>query len=148
MKKGHIYYRRTTAAQRRRLFELWQATGNIAEACQQARVSERTFYYWKPRFAAEGYAGIQAFAEFGPKEPARTSAEVEQKVVELKRAHPEWGKDRIAQELAKPNNWVPLVSPNTVRRILQDAGLWSASPPVKKKVMSQSAGRRTSRDKH
>jgi hypothetical protein len=39
--------------------------------------------------------------------------------------HPGWGKRRIADELAKGNNYVPLVSPNTVKRILHDAGLWS-----------------------
>jgi hypothetical protein len=26
--------------------------------------------------------------------------------------------------MAKANNWVPLVSPNTVKRILRDAELW------------------------
>ena len=30
----------------------------------------------------------------------------------------------IADEMAKGNNWVPVVSPNTVRRILRDADLW------------------------
>ena len=40
--------------------------------------------------------------------------------------HPDWGKKRIADELAKANNWVPLVSSNTVKRILKDAGLWEA----------------------
>jgi hypothetical protein len=30
----------------------------------------------------------------------------------------------LVDEIAKANNWVPLVSPNTVRRILEDAGLW------------------------
>ncbi len=29
-----------------------------------------------------------------------------------------------ANELAKANGWVPIVSPNTVRRILRDAGVW------------------------
>jgi hypothetical protein len=42
----------------------------------------------------------------------------------LRREHANWGKKRIADELAKGNNWVPLVSPNTVKRILKDAGLW------------------------
>jgi hypothetical protein len=42
----------------------------------------------------------------------------------MKQGHPDWGKRRIADELAKGNNWVAVVSPNTVRRILQDAGLW------------------------
>lgn len=135
MKKGRISYPRTTASQRRRLFEVWQATGDVAEACRQARVSERTFYYWKPRFEAGGYAALQEFAVAGPKEPARTSAEVEQKVIDLKQSHPEWGKERVAQELTKANNWVPLVSPNTVRRILKDAGLWQPDETTKKKEL-------------
>jgi len=39
-------------------------------------------------------------------------------------AHPGWGKRRLADELAKAQGWVPLVCPNTVKRILRDAGLW------------------------
>lgn len=140
MKKGRIYYPRTTASQRKRLFEVWQEPGNVAQACQQAHVSERTFYHWKGRFEAGGYEALQEFAAPGSKEAHRTSAEVEQKVIALKRVHPDWGKERIAQELAKPNNWIPLVSPNTVRRILVDAGLWSLSQTAEKKqAMKRSA---------
>jgi hypothetical protein len=52
----------------------------------------------------------------------------------MKQAHPDWGKKRIVQELAKSNNWVPVVSPNTVRRILTEAGLWArVEEEVKKK---------------
>ena len=40
--------------------------------------------------------------------------------------HPEWGKQRLADELAKANGGVPLVSPHTVKRILRAAGLWPA----------------------
>gem|GEM_PF-788266 len=138
--KGRIYYPRTTASQRKRLFEIWQETGDVAQACQQVRVSERTFYNWKPRFEAGGYEALQEFAAPGPKQPHRTSLEVEQKVIELKQAHPEWGKERIAQDLAKPNNWVPLISPNTVRRILVDAELWPPSQTAeKKRAMNRSA---------
>jgi hypothetical protein len=37
--------------------------------------------------------------------------------------------------MAKVDNWVPLVSPNTVKRILTDAGLWEAvETEAKKKV--------------
>jgi membrane-anchored protein YejM (alkaline phosphatase superfamily) len=40
----------------------------------------------------------------------------------------------MAHEIAKANNWVPLVSPNTVRRVLEDAGLWKPEESrVKKK---------------
>jgi uroporphyrinogen-III synthase len=51
-------------------------------------------------------------------------AEVEATVLELHEQHADWGKRRLVDEIAKSNNWVPLVSPNTVRRILEDAKMW------------------------
>ena len=44
-------------------------------------------------------------------------------MIALRREHAEWGKGRIADELAKDNNWEPRISPNKVKRILRDAGL-------------------------
>lgn len=134
MTAKRIHYPRTTGQQRRRLFELWEETGNISEACRKAHVGRGTFYYWKPRFDKEGYEGLAEFESHAPDNPARIEPEVEQAVTELKQAHPDWGKKRIAQELAKSNNWVPLVSPNTVKRILTEAGLWTrVEEAVKKK---------------
>lgn len=124
MTSKRTYYRETTPQQRRLLFETWEATGNVTQACRKAHVGRGTFYYWKPRFEKHGYAGLVEFASRAPKEHVRTAPEIEQKVIAARREHPEWGKKRIADELAKANNWVPLVSPNTVRRILQDADLW------------------------
>jgi transposase len=122
-----ISYPRTTVAQRKMLFAVWEEIKDVGKACSQARVSERTFYYWKPRFEAGGYPALEQFADHRPKTPARVAAEVEQQVIEMRQAQPSWGKRRIADELAKSNNWVSVISPNTVRRILQEAGLWSAS---------------------
>jgi len=133
MDKKRTYFRPTTAQQRRLLFETWEATGNVTKACQKARVSRRTFYNWKPRFDQKGYAGLETPESRAPKEPHRKSDEIEKQVVEMRRQNPEWGKRRIADELAKANNWVPVVSPNTVKRILQDAGLWSEPEASAKK---------------
>src|SRR5262245_62054947 len=59
----------TTAAQRRLLFTTWEATGDVAEACRRAHVGRRTFYYWKPRFLAGGYAALEQFASRAPVHP-------------------------------------------------------------------------------
>ena len=126
MSTKRIHFPQTTAQQRKLLFETWEATGNVTLACRKAHVGRGTFYYWKPRFDRYGYAGLEEFASRAPKEPCRTPSETEQRVISLRRKHPDWGKKRIADELAKANNWVPLVSPNTVKRILKDAGLWEA----------------------
>lgn len=127
MTTKRTYFRETTAQQRKLLFKTWEETGSVKQACHTARVSRGTFYYWKPRFDEHGYAGLEAFAIRGPKEPKRTPKEVEERIIALRKENPDWGKKRLADELAKANNWVPLVSPNTVKRILIDAGLWEAA---------------------
>jgi hypothetical protein len=78
--------------------------------------------------------GLETYEKTGvPKGTGRVAGEVETKVLELHDQHAEWGKQRLVNEIAKANNWVALVSPNTVRRILEDAGLWQ---PGKKKQLS------------
>ena len=133
MKEKRIYYRRTTASQRKKLFEVWEETQDMGAACRAARVSERTFYNWKPRFEEGGYAALEKFEPAGPKTGFRIPQKVQQKVIGLKDAHPKWGRRRIADEIAKKNNWVSLVSPSSVARILENASLSGVSKEAKKK---------------
>jgi len=132
-----IHFPLTTASQRRLLFETWQASGNVTLACRTAHVGRRTFYYWKPRFDAGGYAALSQFASAARKQPHGTEKALEQQGIAMRHAHPEWCKVRLAHELAKAHHWQPLVSPNTVKRILRSAGLWSAPAVPEKKGASQ-----------
>jgi len=127
MDQQHTDFPRTTASQRRCLFETWEETRDVATACRKAHVCRQTFYNWQPRFAAASYAGLEACASSAPKAPHQTTAAVAARVAALRRQHPNWGKQRIAAELAQANNWVPVVAPNTVRRILRAAELWPAA---------------------
>ena len=130
---ARTYFPLTTPSQRRLLFETWQATGNVAQACRVAHVGRRTFYYWKPRFLAEGYAGLERVGSHAPQRPHRTAPAVVAQAIALKQEQPAWGKQRLAEELAKAQGWAPLVSPNMVKRILRDAGLWpEPALPAKK----------------
>jgi transposase len=124
MKQKRMYYPKTTYSQRQRLFQVWEETQDVREACRQARVSVNMFYYWKPRFEAGGYEALKELKRPGPSKGMWTDEGTQEAVRQMKRAHPEWGKQRIADEMAKANSWVPVVSANTVRRILQEAGLW------------------------
>lgn len=136
MNPKRTYFPPTTPQQRQLLFETWQATGSVIGACGKAHVGRGTFYRWKARFEATGYRGLAQYAAKGPaKGYGRTPAVVEKKVVELHAAHRDWGKHRLAHEIAKGNNWVALVSPNTVRRILTDAGGWNPAQNSKKKTL-------------
>lgn len=137
MSKKRTYFPPTTPQQRKLLFEIWEATGNVSGACREAHVGRGTFYYWKPRFEAEGYSGLEAYENKGPeKGSVGTPKEICEKVIEMRRLHPKWGKQRISDEMAKANNWVPVVSPNTVRRILAEAGMWKPDEKERKKAPS------------
>jgi transposase len=125
MTPRNVYYPSTTPQQRKLLFETWEQTNNVTTSCQKAHVGRTTFYLWKPRFDQNGAAGLVAGKQVGvPKGTGRVAAEVEAKVLALHGQHADWGKHRVASEIAKANNWVPLISPNTVRRVLEDAGMW------------------------
>ena len=128
-----IHFPLTTAQQRRLLFETWQATGDVEAACRTAHVGRRTFYTWKPRFLAGGFAALDHFPSRAPKHTRRTPEPVAAQVIALRQLHPDWGKQRLADELAKTNGWAPLVSPNTIKRILRDASLWDRSGATAKK---------------
>ena len=135
MKSKSVYFPPTTPQQRKFLFETWEQTGSITKSCQKAHVGRTTFYYWKPRFDKDGYAGLENYEKLGvPKGTGSVGAEVEARVLEEHKQHADWGKHRLANEITKANNWVALVSPNTVRRILEDAELWKPGRKRAKKV--------------
>ncbi len=133
MSKQHIYYPKTTYSQRKLLFEIWEKTGDVTDACRQARVSQGTYYYWRGRFQEEGYEGLQKIKKTGPEKGILTGKEIKENVVKLKKENNQWGKRRIADELAKKNGWVPVISPNTVREILREKGMWTETASASKK---------------
>lgn len=132
MNPKRTYFGLSTAQQRKLMFVTWEASGSVTEACRTARLCRGSFYYWKARFDEKGYAGLEEFDSRVPHKLRSKGAEIEEQVIQMRSAHPDWGKARIAHEMAKGNNWVPLVSPNTVKRILNSAGMWSQPEPRKK----------------
>ena len=124
-KPKRTYFRPTTPQQRRLLFETWERTGNVDEACTVARVGRRTFYYWLPRFREGGYAALEQERSRAPHKtriPA-TSEETVQEVIAYRQAYPQAGYRRIAHELKRAHGWQPVISPTQVKRILRKAGL-------------------------
>ena len=96
MSKQVTYFPRTTAQQRYLLFATWEATGSVKQACHKARVSKHVFYRWKSRFETGGYPALDRPRSHAPKHPRKISPAVSERVIALKRAHPTWGKRRIA----------------------------------------------------
>mgnify|MGYP003497487798 FL=1 len=133
MSKQHILYPKTTYSQRKLLFEIWEETGDVADACRRAHVSQGTYYYWRERFKENGYEGLQKTKKTGPEKGVLIEEGIKTDVVRLKKENEGWGKRRIADELAKNNGWVSVISPNTVREILREKGMWSEIVSASKK---------------
>ena len=70
-----------------------------------------------------------------PEHPRLTPEPIHDQVDSMRQENPKWGKRRIADELKNANAWVAMVSPNTVRWVLVEAGMWEpmvaekSSPP-------------------
>ncbi len=137
MKYNHTYLPRATAQQRKLLFETWEATGSVTKASARAHLSRTTFYWWKPRFDAYGYAGLGEPRKTVRKHQERIGPAIAEQVIQMRQEHADWGKKRIAHELAKAHHWVPVVSHSTVKRILREAGLWPEAAAEKKTRLSQ-----------
>ena len=133
--KSRVYYRPTTFSQRKYLFELVEELDNIAEASRRAKVSKGTYYTWKERYEQSGIEGLRHPKSHAIKNPKYIKPEIEQRIVELKREHPNWGKKRIAQEIWKEHNWEKAVAIQTVKNVLVRHNLWFPLP-IKTKAKS------------
>jgi transposase len=123
-KRNSVYYRNTTFPQRKLMIETYLAAGSVKKAVEIARVSRTTFYRWRPRYEKKGEEGLENKSK-RPKKLRTVSEEIAERVISMKKAHPKWGRHRIANELKKENNWEPLISPTGVRNVLIRAGLWN-----------------------
>jgi len=120
-----VAFRPTTASQRELLFRRYEETGSPRLASAAAHVGISTFYYWRKRFVAGGYAALREPRSHTPHTFANRLPEaVVAEVCAAKQEHPAWGRRRIADELRKEHGWQAVVSPSEVRRILIASGLW------------------------
>ncbi|MEZ4664378.1 MAG: helix-turn-helix domain-containing protein [Caldilineaceae bacterium] len=109
--------------QRRLLFETWQKTGNIQEACRKAGVSRTTFYHWRDRFLESGFKALEHPRSNAPHRLALSRLTHCRQGPGGNAAGYSSGKLRIAKEVNRqlgPKS----VSPNSVMRILMRENLW------------------------
>jgi len=112
------------------LVKLAQQGGvSIRELCRRFRVSAPTAYKWMSRFAVEGVAGLQDRSHRPHRQPRRSSAELEQRVVELRGRHPVWGPRKLRKLLSHAVP-APLPSVSTVGAILRRHNLLTAGAPL------------------
>jgi transposase len=119
----HPYVRPTTLQQRQFLFELYERTPDVEEACRLAHVGRSTFYFWKARFDEGGYLALGQRSHARHTYSKQVPLAIVEEVAETRKAHPDWGRHQIAGTMAQNHGWQAVVSPSEVRRILIAAGL-------------------------
>jgi transposase InsO family protein len=102
------------------ILDTWQRSGLPAgDFAPLVGLSKHTLYLWKKRFAEHGPAGL-AERPRGAKIGSKLSEVTRRTIVMLKQAHPEWGCQRISDELVRGPAMA--ASPGAVARVLHEAG--------------------------
>ena len=102
---------------------------SIRELCRRFRVSAPTAYKWIERFAREGMVGLQDRSHRPHHQPRRSSPELEQRVLELRRKYPVWGPRKLRKLLSDAGS-APLPSVSTVSAILRRHNLLAPVAPT------------------
>lgn len=69
--------------------------------CQEFGITRPTGYLWRERYRRAGLVGIAEMSRRPHYSPQRTEAEVEQRVVEIRRRYPDWGARKLQVLLAR-----------------------------------------------
>jgi transposase InsO family protein len=86
----------------------------LTQLCAEFGISRPTGYGWLKRYQAEGIGGVREISRRPHHSPQRTVAELEQRVVELRRERPDWGARKIQYLLEQEGIKLP---GSTVHRI-------------------------------
>ena len=98
----------------------------MTELCAAYAISRRVGYKWLDRYRAEGPAGLADRSHAPLRHGRATPAELVDKLVELRRARPQWGPRKLVARLAALHPELPWPSHSTADQILRRAGLVSS----------------------
>ena len=113
----------TVMSGRKELVSLALSEGvNMSELCRRGGVSRKTAYKWLRRYREGGDQGLRDLSRRLLRSPNRTSDEMEQAVMDLRREHPRKGSDVLARML-KDRRYGPVPSKSTVTATLRRHGL-------------------------
>jgi transposase InsO family protein len=100
----------------------------MTELCEAYEVSRETGYYWLRRCREEGLEGLGERSRRPHRHPNQTVAEVEEQVLELRRAHMRWGPRKLKRVLERDCPGPRWPAASTLGAMLQREGLAVARP--------------------
>jgi transposase InsO family protein len=106
--------------------------GEVSAFCRDQNMSRQTFYKWRRRGEAEGRAGLEERSRRPKRSPARTSVEIEERIVRIRKELDDEGLDHgpwsIRQQLAGQVEVGVVPSESTIWRMLVRRGLVVPEP--------------------
>ena len=117
-------HRPTTFLQRKLMIQAYLETHNITQSCRKSGVAINTFRRWYPRYLESGLEGIKKAKYHSNKHLGRVNKKYRDRIIELKKKHPLWGRRTIALVICNENKGKKIICPSGVQKILEKAGLW------------------------
>lgn len=109
------------------LFEPERSGETVTDVCRRYGISRDTYYRYRRRYLEEGIDGLEDKSRKPRSSPKQILADLEVRIVELRRDHPRWGARRIRAELTRQGLDAPAVS--TIHQALRRNGLVATQPP-------------------
>lgn len=94
---------------------------NIAELCRRFDISRKTGHKWIKRFLTQGYSGLADLSRRPQKSPKRTSATLENTILQVRKRHHAWGGRKIRRRLQNLG-WQQVPAASTITAILRRNG--------------------------
>lgn len=101
-----------------------------AELCRRFQISRKTGYKWIRRFNTNGFEGLADQSQRPKNSPNKTSAKLEQKIIELRTRHPSWGGRKLRRRLIDLGH-IRVPAASTISTILKRHGLINAEQSLK-----------------
>jgi len=95
----------------------------MAELCRQYQISRQTGYETMKRYQGEGAQGLQERSRAPLRHPHQTPADIEARVVNLRRQRPSWGPRKLRAYLAQQDAATAWPAPSTIGALVQREGL-------------------------
>jgi transposase InsO family protein len=112
------------------ILDIWQRSELRArELAPLVGVSAHTLNEWKKRFDQRGPAGLEDRPRGKPVSGSRLPEATQRAILMLKRAHSEWGVDRIQNMLLRGEGFA--ASTGAIQRVLVDAGYEIEAAPTR-----------------
>jgi transposase InsO family protein len=110
--------------ERYRMIERWRESGEgITDLASRFEVSRKTIYKWLERYEAGGMEALADQSRAPLVQAAKTPADIERWIVDLRHTHPTWGPRKLRQFLMRRQQHKPWPAESTIALILHRHGL-------------------------